>query len=154
MKYQWVEGSRPPKGVSPQKVAEAIEAMPPTSRNPKELVKRAKAARHALHRELWGESDAVWAQRGREERARHIMASLEVVQIIGGKTITFRAVEYVRRNEEDGWFTTGEILADDDLKLSYMEQVEKLLRQAQEKQARATELFRLELEERRGQSAA
>lgn len=137
MSYRWREGFHPPRGVQPHIAAKAIKDLAPTERTPEELVNRAKSPRHCLHSEFYAEDDALWARRGRVERARKIMGSIEHIEVVGGKEIATRVVEFVRTR----WHTLDEIRLEPDLQRAYIEQTRLLLKQAMDKLERISALF-------------
>lgn len=140
MNFSWREGFHPPKGVAADDVAAALDQLKEPS--PENLLQASKAKRHVLHGDLWSEGDQVWAQRGRLERCRQILGAVKRVEIIGGKTIEVRAVEFVRLNGEDRWAKIDDILQDKSLCDAYMAGVQNLLEQASAKMSKLRELMK------------
>jgi hypothetical protein len=136
MRFQWREGSIPPKyvrdgkeiAISAEAVAGALRDLDAPS--PDNLLQASKASDHVLHWELWHEGDQVWAIRGRLDRCRHIIGAVHEVMSIGGKTITNRTVEFVRVKGEGQWAHMDAILADPALDEAYLAEVTKLQEQA------------------------
>ena len=137
MNYQWGDGFHAPKGVSAEKVAAVVLAMPnPT---PTALVAASKRKTHVLHGELWSESDKVWAERGRLDRAAKIIGAIYEVVVVGGKEISIRAVEFVRHDGEGRWAKLADIRADPELLDAYLAEVIRMQEQAMGKLIRVRE---------------
>lgn len=126
--YQWAEGFRPPKNVSAEALGLAIEVLDEPT--PEALFEASKEAEHVLHGHLWSEGDQVWANRARVEECRHIIGGYRGITIVGGKTITFRPVEFLREQGEGRWARMEEIIADDSLHYAYMAEIKRLQQQA------------------------
>lgn len=142
MNYVWADGFHAPKGVSADKVAEAIEKLPDPS--PEALLDATKAKRHVLHEAVWGEGDQVWAQRGRVDYCRRVLGAVKEVVVHGGKTIEVRAVEFVRQNGDGRWYQTRDIRNDPELLDAYMAEIARLQDQAAAKMAKLRSLMRPE----------
>ena len=126
--YQWAEGFRPPKNVSAEDLGRAIERLEEPT--PEALFEASKEAEHVLHSHLWSEGDKVWANRARVEECRHIIGGYRGITIVGGKTITFRPVEFLREQGEGRWARMEEIIADKSLHHAYMAEIKRLQQQA------------------------
>ena len=106
MKFQWAAGFHPPKNVTAAEAREAVRALPEPS--PEVLLDASKAEEHILHPDLWSESDATWAYRGRLERCRHIIKAIVEVHVESKVTMTYRAYEFV--SEPKRWVSMNDIL--------------------------------------------
>ena len=142
MSYQWREGFHPPKNISPEDFAAAVDNLSEPS--PENLLEASKLSKHVLHDELWAEGDQVWAQRGRFERCRHILGGYCEVVVSGGKEIQIRAVEFIRSNGEGRWTTLNNIRSDPVLLEAYIAEIQRLQEQAAAKMAKVRELLRPE----------
>lgn len=140
MNYQWSVGYHAPKGISADAAMGAVMALKhPT---PEELLAASKAKRHIFHQHLWAEGDQVWAQRARLTECRRIIGHIERVEVIGGKTMTVRAVEYVRGNSPAGaWATLDDIVNSPELLDAYLADAERAQQQAVEKLSRIRALI-------------
>lgn len=130
--YKWRSGFHPPD-VDPGVVAKAAKGHDPDS-----LLEASKARKHPLHAELWSEGDGVWAERGRRERCRQIMAAVVNVRVVGGQKVEVRSFEHLRQSKR--WATIEEILADPELELEHMAAIRELNVQAAAKMQRLLEL--------------
>lgn len=139
MKYQWADGFRQPKGITAEEVKAALDDLPEP--NPELLLDATKSSAHVLHDEIWGEGDQVWANRARMDRCRRIIAAIHEVRVVGGKTITNRAIEVIRMGNDRRWATIEDISKSPDLALAYLSEVQKLQDQASAKLTRAIELL-------------
>lgn len=141
VKYRWADGFHAPKGVEVDQVAEAIQALPQPT--PAALLSASKRKRHCLHNELWAEGDQVWAQRARLDRCRKIIASIEEVVFVGGKSLSVRSVEFVRTasDPKGAWHHVGDIMQNRELLDAYFAETERALEQAQAKVARVRALL-------------
>jgi hypothetical protein len=131
MNYQWADGFHAPKNVAAEDVLAALGKLPEPS--PENLLAASKRPKHILHDELWSEGDQVWAQRARLDRCRHIIGGVRSIDIIGGKTISTRVVEFIRPNGEGRWASMAEIVADGSLLEAYLMEIERLSQQAADK---------------------
>ena len=130
MTWFWAEGAHTPKGLSAEAMGEAIQQWP----TPPLMFEASKDRHHILHAELWSEGDQVWANQARLDRTRHIMGACKQQIVIGKKTITMRAVEYIHRKDGTGaWATSDMIRSDSELLEDYLAEVQKLQVQAAEK---------------------
>lgn len=141
MRYQWAPGFHPPKGVEADAVKGALDALPEPS--PENLLEASKSSNHVLHEDLWSEGDQVWAQRGRLERCRKIIGSVVDTQLVGGKAITVRAVEFLRSDDDKKgqWVSIESIVQDSDLLDAYLAEVQRLQDQASAKMAKVRALL-------------
>lgn len=140
MNYQWAEGFRPPKGVTPDAVKAALDKLSEPS--PERLFEASKAKRHILHEELWSEGDQVWANRARLDRCRHIIGAVRETVVVGNKSLSVRAVEFVRpANGEGRWASLDTIRSDAALREAYLNEVIRLQEQASAKMAKLKELM-------------
>lgn len=140
MKYTWADGFHPPKGVNPEDVMAALEKLPEPS--PENLLNASKRKTHVLYQELWSEGEQVWAQRARLDRCRHIIGGVRSVEVVGGKTILARAVEFIRPNGQGRWASLAEIIADTSLLEAYLGEVERLNQQAADKMTMARHMLK------------
>jgi len=143
MTYHWAEGSRPPKKVTADDMKAALDALPELS--PKNLLAASKRKRHVLHNDLWSEGDQVWAKRARLARCRHIIGWVHEEIVVGSKTISVRAVEFVKPNGKGRWVSIESIIDDPELVDAYLAEVQNLQEQAVAKMARIRELIRQNL---------
>lgn len=139
MNYEWAEGFHPPKGVGAEDVKHAVDRLKEPS--PEALLQASKNKRHVLYGDLWSEGDQVWAQRGRLERCRRILGSICEVVVAGKKTISVRAVEYVRTNGDGRWFSIESIRSDPELMDAYLSEVQRLQEQATGKMEKLRQLM-------------
>lgn len=141
MKYQWADGFHAPKGIKPESMIEAIDALPTPT--PEALLNASKRKRHVLHDHLWSEGDQVWAIRARLDRCRKILGAVEELVIVGGKTIEVRVVEFIRdKNTGAGvWKIMADIMANKELLAAYLFEVERIQEQAMAKVARVRQLL-------------
>ena len=142
MRYQWAEGFHPPKGVSVDALAAAVDELSEPS--PESLLGASKRKRHVLHEELWAEGDQLWASRGRLERCRRILGGYTETIVAGGKTIEIRAVEFVRTNGTGQWTTIENIRSDPELMDAYAGEISRLMDQASAKMEKYRELLKSE----------
>lgn len=141
MNYEWAEGHHPPKGVTADQVKAALDDLPEPS--PEAMLEASKRKRHVLHEAVWSEGDQVWASRGRLDYVRRTIAAVREIVVIGGKSISIRAVEFVKPNGEDGrWASLESIRKDPELIDAYMAEVQRLQDQAAGKMAKLRELMR------------
>ncbi|WP_022727204.1 hypothetical protein [Fodinicurvata sediminis] len=140
MNFQWAEGFHAPKGVSADEVKEALEALPEPS--PDALLEASKDTAHPLHHDLWSEGDQAWAQRGRLERCRRIIGAVQEVVVSGNRSVSIRAVEYVRPNGEGRWATLNTIRSDPDLLDAYLAEAERYMEQASAKFRRVRDMMK------------
>lgn len=138
MKYHWREGFHAPRGVSAEAVKKTLDVLSEPS--PQMLLEASKKKQHPLHGELWSEGDQVWAQRGRAERCRHIISSIEEEINIGGVTIEIRSVEFLRVDGSRRWTQIEEIIDDPELADAYLTEIQRLQEQAAAKMAKFREL--------------
>lgn len=129
--YYWADGFHAPKNVSADDAMAAIERLKEPT--PENLLEASKSKKHILHETLWAEGDQVWANRGRLECCRKIIASVCEVEVVGGREIAIRAVEFVRANGDGRWATLTDIKKDPDLMDAYLAEVLRLQEQASAK---------------------
>lgn len=139
MNFQWAEGFRPPKGVSPDDVAASLAKLEEPS--PESLYEASKEKGHILHGDLWSEGDQVWARRGRIERCRKIISSVHEIVVVGGRDIAIRNVEFVRSEGKGRWAGMETIRNDPKLWDAYMAEVLRLQDQAAAKLSKLRELM-------------
>jgi hypothetical protein len=139
MKYTWADGFHAPKDVSADDVKASIDSL--KDRSPSGLLEASKAKKHPLHGALWSEGDQIWATRARTDYCRKVMSSICEVEVKGGKEITHRAYEFIRKNGEGSWATIGEISNNTDLRKSYFNEIKRLQEQALHKMERYHSLF-------------
>lgn len=99
--------------------------------SPENLYEASKRKKHVLHKDLWAEDDAVWALRGRLERARHVISSIVIVEEEDGDVERqYRAFEYVSTAEEAQWCRIERIIEEPDLLTAHMAGIMQLQEQA------------------------
>lgn len=142
MTYKWREGSRPPvrmllgkeTEIPADEFAVVLRELPTNSPDaPGILLEASRSSNHVLHYEIWSEGDDVWAERARRDRCREIISSHKRVEVIGGKTIEVRTVEFVRTPEGKRWAQIDAILADEALEKAYVREIISLQEQAKNK---------------------
>ena len=139
MNYEWADGFHAPKGVSADDVKEALDKLPEPS--PDALLEATKRKSHVLHGEIWGEGDQIWANRGRLERCRKIVASVCEVITVGKNDIQVRSVEFVKHNGGH-WSSLDAIRKDPDLLEAYAAEVQRLQDQASAKMSKLRQLMK------------
>lgn len=140
MNFQWAKGFHAPKGVNAADMAAALDKLKYPS--PEGLYEASKAKRHVLNNEIWSEGDQVWATRGRMERCRTIIGAVEEIIIVGGKSLSIRAVEFIPVKGEGRWTRVEEIRDDPVLCDAYLATVIRMQEQATAKLARVRELLK------------
>jgi len=104
--------------------------------SPENLLQSSKKKGAPLHEYFYGGNAKEWADYGRYEAARKIIQSIPVHWRVGGRTITTRAVEFVKTPEGGRWAFMRDILSDKRLADAYLEEVDRLLGSARDKLAR------------------
>jgi len=117
--------------ITAEECAAVINALPEGIPDaPDVLLEQSKNPKHLLHHEIWGDTDSECALRWRRNRCREIISGHKRVEYIGGKTIEFRSVEFVRTPEGGRWCTPEAILNDEVLEQSYIADCNRLMEQA------------------------
>lgn len=140
---RWKPGFPAPKGVDADAAWQACGKLRgPKGERPKRLLEASKKPSHVLHRDLWSEPDSVWAERGRLERCRKIIASIEEVHVKGGKTIVVRSIECVTVGGVGQWENISDIVKDPALLEAHLGAIQNLQEQAVEKMEALRALIR------------
>lgn len=109
--------------------------------SPENLLKLSKQKDAPLHAFFYKTPDSTWVQYGRYEAARRIIQSSTQQFVHGGKTITSRAIEFIRDDGEGRWERVEKLLEDPSLRSAYLREISRLLEQAQDKLARFSKLI-------------
>jgi len=110
--------------------------------SPDALLLAASNPSHPAHKWVYN-PDVDWSNVGRREYCRQWVQKTEAPPIlIGGKTYTPRAVEYVKVGGEGHWQTIQNIVTDDDLFDGYLAECARIMESAQRKLQVARELRR------------
>lgn len=127
MSYKWKAGFPAPKGVDVEDFVAVLEQLPEPS--PKNLYEASKDVEHLMHEDLWSESDAIWAERGRVDRCRHCIAAVWQYEIDRPED-GHRCYEWIELpTGVCEWARTEDIVSDEQKLLALLKAVTGLQRQ-------------------------